>query len=146
MWKNNPKNSTRQINKNRKRVQKLQAIVKEFQERVNNELSEQNRELQQVINETLDRLKTVEMGTDIYSQLVIANDDRLNYLEEQVNQLENQNLNLKKRLIAVEYSSLFLGSILAFSGIIKLCYWLLTKPKKTEVERNKKGQFTKLKN
>ena len=115
---------------------------------LNSFFNEQLTEFQQVKG----RLKNLEIGTNIYHQLVLANNDQINYLEARVNQLENQvfylEKNLKKRLISVEYSFLFLGSILVFSGIIKLCYWLLTKPKKTadaKVERNQKGQFTKLK-
>jgi len=111
---------------------------------LNSFFNEQLTEFQQVKG----RLRNLEIGTNIYHQLVLVNDDRLNYLEERLNQLENQNLNLKKRLIAVEYSFLFLSSILVFSGIIKLCYWLIAKPKKTanaKVERNQKGQFVKLK-
>ena len=93
---------------------------------LNSFFNEQLTEFQQV----KERLRNLEIGIDIYSQLVIANDDRINYLEERVNQLENQVFYLKKRLIAGEYSFLFLGSILVFSGIIKLLGWLLTKPKK----------------
>jgi len=83
---------------------------------LNSFFNEQLTEFQQV----KERLRNLEIGIDIYSQLVIANDDRINYLEERVNQLENQVFYLKKRLIAGEYSFLFLSSILVFSGIIKL--------------------------
>jgi len=89
---------------------------------LNSFFNEQLTEFQQVKG----RLKNLEIGTNIYHQLVLANNDQINYLEARVNQLENQvfylEKNLKKRLISVEYSFLFLGSILVFSGIIKLCY------------------------
>ena len=103
----------------------------------NNALNSFLAELLGEFRQVKERVKDLEIGTNIYYQLIIVNDDRINYLEERVNQMENQNLNLKKRLIAVEYSSLFLSSVLFFSGIIKLFSdYLLNK--KAKVERTKK--------
>lgn len=127
MGRNKSKHSVRQIKENSQRIHKLLAVIKEFRQQINSELSEQNRELWSV----KEKLQDLEIGADIHSQLVLANDDRINYLE--------------KELANYQLCLIILGSFLGLSMIIKFFVWLFTKPLIAKVGRNKKGQFVKLK-